>query len=480
MITMTKKIYWRHILTTLLILGLMTGCSDWLDVTPQSEMDQEDLFARASGFEDALIGVYLNASDQNLYGKKLSYYDIELLAQQFKPNNEDLYQQALSAYDFNYTGVEALSESLFLNMYNAIANCNALIEHLESTTLSFVHNRKETIFGEALALRAWMHFDLMRLFHPNYSIDSDFKGIPYMTQLSYEPPVYNSSIEVREFVLEDLNKALGLLNQSDPIGNIEEDPDLFGSNRKLRMNIYAVKALLARVYLYIGDYESAYQYSHEVIESGLFSFIEEEDIIPNNDYLFQQELIFQLHHSQLSVEVESYFSASASNKLYCRNLSERYANDAVRRIWFNNIEAEDALFVRYNQLSNEEETSEGTTAKYSGLPILKLSEMVLIAAEGAAQVNLNEGITILNEIRSARGLPVLETEGISWTIEMVMEYIRDEYEREFFGEGQLFYFYKRINAKEIELPNGGNEEMNEQKYILPFPNSEIQFGGAQN
>ena len=57
-----------NILCALLLLGTMTSCEDWLDVDPKSEVKSDVMFQSVSGFKDALTGIYLLMSDQDLYG----------------------------------------------------------------------------------------------------------------------------------------------------------------------------------------------------------------------------------------------------------------------------------------------------------------------------------------------------------------------------------------------------------------------------
>jgi hypothetical protein len=103
------------------------------------------------------------------------------------------------------------------------------------------------------------------------------------------------------------------------------------------------------------------------------------------------------------------------------------------------------------------------------IPMFKLSEMYLIAAETAATPA--EGIAYLNTFRFNRGLLDLGPKAVLTTE------ITKEYRREFIGEGQLFFYYKRINSATI--PNGsassGNISMGPLQYIVPLPDSEINF-----
>ncbi len=457
--------YIKYLLLSFLLSLAITGCS-WLDVNPQSEIEEDELFSLTSGFEDALINVYLKVSDKKLYGQKLSFYEIELLAQQYKPNVSNTFQADLSEYNFTSSQVMSSNDAIFSNMYNAIANCNKLIEKAEESTLAFQNNRRELILGEALALRAWMHFDLLRLFSPSYISDPDYIAFPYVTKLNYEPKQRNTALEVAGFVLQDLNDALAYLEESDPILSGEESDNLFESDRESRMNVFAVKALLARVHLYLGNYNEALTHSVDVINTGQYEFMAEARVAPEADYLFYPELIFTLNANTLLNDAQLLFVGD--NILSSRNIVDQISAQDIRRLWFDDINLADPTFLRYIYQDPNVR---------SFVPMIKLGEMVLIAAECATKtLSPEEGLMYLNQIRIPRGKTEIVVGTDTWTMEDVLMEIQNEYRVEFFGEGQLFYFYKRINAPTIEGPTGVFIEMSDEKYTLPIPINEIDFG----
>lgn len=70
-------------------------------------------------------------------------------------------------------------------MYHVIADCNDLIDHVSKESASafeFGEIEKAKIYGEALAMRAFVHFDLLRLFAP--AKDDGKRYIPYVTDIN--------------------------------------------------------------------------------------------------------------------------------------------------------------------------------------------------------------------------------------------------------------------------------------------------------
>src|SRR5699024_10456635 len=119
-----------------------------------------------------------------------------------------------------------------------------------------------------IALRAFFHFDLFRLFGPIYTKGNTNTSIPYYTDFVLDVEESLSADDFIAQVISDLKEAIRLL-EADPIitmGPKGDSKDSFKQYRTLRMNYYASKALLARVYLYAGDKEAALKLSKEVIE----------------------------------------------------------------------------------------------------------------------------------------------------------------------------------------------------------------------
>jgi len=102
--------------------------------------------------------------------------------------------------------------------------------------------------------------------------------------------------------------------------------------------------------------------------------------------------------------------------------------------------------------------------------MIRKSELYYIAAECLAETDPEEAINYLNEVRLHRNLGALSS--LLTTPEVEQE-IKAEYRKELIGEGQLFYYYKRKNADQID---GKYVTVNDDIYVLPLPDKEISFG----
>lgn len=80
-------------------------------------------------------------------------------------------------------------------------------------------------------------------------------------------------------------------------------------------------------------------------------------------------------------------------------------------------------------------------------------------------------MTIYNQLLLHRGLSSIPSPWI------FSDYIEDEYYREFIGEGQLFFFYKRLAKSSIRSAIEPYDEIsfNASDYVLPIPDAETQY-----
>lgn len=457
----------------LLILVTMSSvsCSDWLDVSPKSEIEESEIFKTTGGFQDVLVGNYILLQDTKLYGYDLPITNLEIMAQQFDVNVQQSAWMNLAIHDYELA--EGQISLVWNGMYNVIANCNSLINNIEHSSINFKDQYYEVILGESLAMRAWLHFDLMKLFHPSYVSSTTFKGMPYVTEFKVDPTKSSSSEQLMENILDDLERAKAFLKDNDPLITGEDFDEEFLQNREHRLNYYAVCGILARVYLYKGDKVNALINANEIITSTSYPLVDEFDIEVNKDYTFDQEFIFSVDNDKLSTNFFKNFnlqSLNTSSILYShKGTSDLFQGEDIRfKNWFTSNVSGKNLLQKY--LRNDEDEY-----KYnSAMPILKIGEIYLIAAECTADVDLPQSFEFLNLLRRNRN--ALEFDG-EQTISNLNDELLTEYRREFVGEGQLFYFYKRLNYPVMYVGDEPSVLMDDESYTFPIPKAEIQFGG---
>ena len=143
-----------------------TACSDWLYVSPETEKKKDEMFSKESGYRSALIGAYIRLKSTSLYGGEMTHGTVEMLAQHWNNTSKGSKEYLLSLFDYRNSTVESSFSSIYNNLYKVIADVNAVLEDIDANKDIFKENNYELIKAEALALRAYCHFDILRLFGP--------------------------------------------------------------------------------------------------------------------------------------------------------------------------------------------------------------------------------------------------------------------------------------------------------------------------
>lgn len=174
-----------------LLLVVLTGssCKKWLDVSPKSNVTEEKLFESEQGFKDALTGVYVQLGARPYYGKEFTMAFMDVIAQNY--NITSNFHNYYNSIQYNYKDVvtRLKTDSFWICGYKAIANINNILEAIDGKKAIFSGNNYRIVKGEALGLRALLHFDLLRSFGPIPAPGNTATAIPYMTRfaMNFEP-----------------------------------------------------------------------------------------------------------------------------------------------------------------------------------------------------------------------------------------------------------------------------------------------------
>ncbi|MEG1949805.1 MAG: RagB/SusD family nutrient uptake outer membrane protein [Odoribacter sp.] len=475
---MKKKLYrfkWMFLMCLTSIV--VTSCSDWLDVKPKTEEEAESLFSTEEGFKSALSGVYIALCQPNLYGRELTYGMVGVLGQEWKSgssldNSSSAYAKLIKYSDLDKSTVKPMIDAVWNDSYRTIANVNTLIEYTDLKRDVLLGNNYEIIRGEALALRAFIHFDLLRLYAPYNFTEAAKVSIPYVKEPRPVVTPQSKPFKVIEYILEDLNAALELLKK-DPIYTGQDVTGLdngYLANRNFHLNYYAVCGLKARVCLYAGKMDAALVAAKEVIASqndkGLFAWVNPDDLTTtyNNlrDRTFSSEHLFAFNATKLEEYIKSYFRETTSPLKSRVALTEV---DDYRNYLYQDNGGAAKVFSKFWQLESQYVPGQGLVRpKRDRVPAIRISEMYYIAAECLKMTNATEALALLNKVRAHRGLVNLtNTDPIA-----VQKAILDEYNQDLLGEGQIYFYHKRMGTKKIAKANA--------VYVLAMPDDEIDLG----
>ena len=238
--------------TIIVFTGLLifSSCQDFLNKPPQGQLLSSNFPTTANDALSATNAIYYTLRDGNFHSGLFPILDI-MSDDARKGSNPSDAASTIGPYDnFSFNATEESLERWWTTLYQGIRRANVVIEKVPPIDMD--NNLKERYIGEAKFLRALFYFNLVRA----------WGGVPIVTDLN--PPVNltrASADDVYSLIEQDLKDAIDVL----PLKS-QEIPADYGRATK-----GAAESLLARVYLFIGDYPNVEKYSLDVINSGEYA-----------------------------------------------------------------------------------------------------------------------------------------------------------------------------------------------------------------
>lgn len=500
---MIRKIYTTLFSFACAVLTL-TSCSDWLNLNPQDEIKKEYLFSTGDGFRTALNGIYRKMSTFDMYGSNMTWGLMDAWAQYY---HEDVCPDRLSGSAMEYISKLAFknaelvpyTNAMWRASWNVVANCNQLIQETEKADPSifgYLDWEKQMILGEAIGLRAFVQFDLLRIYAPSpasVGFKEDTRTfIPYVK----EYPSYISTHQTVEYCLEqiiaDLERAQAIMQEVDKESNMSgatrfliepSSSKQFLGSRGYRLNYYAITAELARVYLYAGKNKEALVEAQILLkardEKGFFKASEYPNFTDGNMKMYE-DIIFALYSPTELVDWDqemNHANDGSRDEYYLamdgevvKNLygNERYDD---WRFQYQLEPKEEGFYYRtlkYNKQSESKDTGKRNNCM---IPMIRMSEIFYIAAEAIYDTNPEGAYYYLWWVKYGRGVSLPGNPITDKT--SLIELLLNDARREFIGEGQLFYMYKRLHHP-IYPRSTGTENIlpTDENMVLPKPDSE--------
>jgi len=316
------------------------------------------------------------------------------------------------------------------------------------------------------------------MFGQSPSTSPNDKAIPYVRTFGVNPTHFSTVNETLDSCIRDLREASSLLAQTDTSALVQAGYDLYSSYTQNHINYWAVEALLARTYLYKGNFDSASYYASAVIGSNKFPVINSNVAASNNiirDRLFSQEILFSVYSTNVKLYNGLFDKSSGTalrlspaGKTALYTTGSGSTSDYRYISWFDNNQTGVNVPSKYFQDNNL------PYALQNNVPVVRVSEMYYIAAEAAnSKGDINTGVSMLNKVRQGRGLTPLNAGGIS-TTDSVSTEIMKEYQKEFIQEGQTFFYYKRLN-KDLGKVTANTAAIPANVYVFPIPDREWEY-----
>ena len=463
------------IILTVLAMGLFfSSCNSWLDVKPYDAMAEESLYSTESGIQRALNGLYLGLASNDLYAENLGGGAMDVLGQRYKMSSGHSYYD-LSEYKYTNDGPKETFEAIWKAAYKLIADCNEFMEQVpeHQDLMSQAHYKMS--MGEALAIRTLLHFDLFRIFGPVYTpANRQELSIPYYNQVTDVAQPILVAEKLVEHLFADIDSAIVLLSKDVILTDGIVKGENFWDYRNLRLNYYAAWALKARMCWYLGDeYEDeAYRISTALLEgkdpgtgeannfNTAFNPVSKSVVV--TDRVFFSEELFALHNMKRTAVYKELFSSDLEDDNILLS-TEDYMNklfDEPNDYRWNSWEVATGRQTSGLMVFVEQTENRNDPYLYEIQSMLRLSELYLIAAATAPDDATTS--VWLEKLRMMRGY---QSGMVGSDMQKVLQ---QEWEKEFYGEGQYYYFLKRNGMTSVSGPSGSKKP----NYIIPLPESE--------
>ncbi|WP_291098187.1 MULTISPECIES: RagB/SusD family nutrient uptake outer membrane protein [unclassified Flavobacterium] len=374
----------KIIYTVLVFSGIFLNSCTEKDLEPTLTVNKDvNVISNVGDLKGLLSGAYDRMTSATYYGRNVIVFG-DVRSDNAYANGTSGRFLTSGAMDMTNSNVDA--DDAFLQMYSVIANCNIIINaNISGDQVAIDH-----VKGQAMALRALVHYDLVRIFGQQHVGTGGLSalGVAYVKQFlapTEMKPKRNTVGEVKSFIYDDLDKALTMMT-----------PSLNGDKKTIRT--FTVNAIKARVALYFGDWAIAKTASQAVITGSGARVLTAAEYPAAFKANLQANSIFEL------------VFASDDNR----------GNDSLYNI-FNNTAYGDVVAlqdlkdqfsstdVRGGMITIQEKSRLRNTGKFTkadiNVVLFRFEEMLLINAEASFRLNAADpsALTNLNLVATNRG-----------------------------------------------------------------------------
>ncbi|MGY5848164.1 RagB/SusD family nutrient uptake outer membrane protein [Salegentibacter sp. HM20] len=376
-----KKFIYKGVMMVL-VMAISSCTTEDLDPTLAQSKSVEQSVNNVDNLFSILKGVHSLMSESGYYGQDVIITNEVRSDNTFSIGNSGRYTTE-SQFLYNEN-----TDLIWNEAYEVIANANLII-NADLETLEGDLDYGRHIQGQAMAIRALAHFDLLREYGQQHTGSGNL-GVPIVTEYKGEDlfPARNTVDEVKAAVYSDLENAFSMM---------DTDYD----NTKVYVSKFAAKALESRVAIYFGDWSRALSAAEEVVNSGLYSIIPAESYVSSWAGNGGSNVLFELAASQVD-------NAGINGLAYMYQINDDgsgYGDVVARPQVLNIYENSD---VRLGILDTEGEFIRNT-GKYpdnvnftDNIPLIRFEEVVLNYAEALLETG-GDALTQLNRIPANRG-----------------------------------------------------------------------------
>ena len=454
---MIQKIYTTFISFAFAALTL-SSCSDWLDLYPSDEIKEEYLFSSGDGFRTATNGIYRKMATFDLYGSNLTWGILDAWAQAYYIEQAPSIaggtpMRKIAELAFKNTELVPVTDAMWKAAWNVVAPSPSSVGFREDnrTFIPYVN------------------------VYPSYI--NDHQTVNYCLEQII------ADLKEAQRILEEVDKE-SKMNANSRFNINEVSQSQFAGSRGYRLNYYAVTAELARVYLYAGKNAEAYAEAKKIIdeesETGYFKASTSSSGFRNGNMKMYNDIIFGLYSPKELVEWDqeiNHGSDGSSEEHYLcldSEVAKELYGDEKDSDWRFKYQLEEMYYGYYYRTLKYYKQTESTTVGITNnqtIPMIRMSEVYYIAAEAIFDTNPQEAQGYLELVKKGRGVSK-KFDNVTNKSEFINLLVNDA-RREFLGEGQIFYMYKRLNRTMPASSYYSNPVLpTDENMILPKPDSE--------
>lgn len=437
-------------ITFLFFITFLYSCDDNLNIEPEQDLSPDVATSTPSNVQNLLNNIYGEARSSASYGGGITLVS-ELVGNSDEISWNGTYTQPAEYAEKAVLADNSFIEDIWMNAYEINNQANIVLASLDV----FDDEEARTVVeGEAKFLRAMAYFDLVRLFSTAYipGESNTQLGVPLVLEAildasEVEDAPRNTVDEVYSQVINDLSEAYNMLPESN---------DIYATK-------FTARALQARVYLEMGDYENARDAANEVITSSGASLTGTIADAFNNAGNSQEDLFaWQITSQDASINAYNEYWAGIDFGGRPGN-PDVSINEEHFEIYDDATDDRALFFYDTDRLV--------ATTKWQGqfvnIPFIRLAEMYLIRAESNLRLGTEEGDSPLNDINILRNRANAETFD-SVDLETVLE----ERQRELAFEGFALFDAKRLGRDVGEIPYDSD------RLVMPIPLREMDANPA--
>jgi len=450
----------KYLLAGLLPLLSLTGCKKFVQLDdPIDQVASSEAFNTDANTATAIRGIYSkmnNAAGLGFAGGIQALMDAGADGLKVQSATNQFYE----FYTNTINSASTVNKNLWNYFYYVIYSANAAIENINAST-GMTDAGKQLYTAEARFLRAWCYFYLV----------NTWGDVPLTTSSDFD---YNNHLfrSAKAAIYEQIKS--DLLYAQANLG-----PAYQGTTR-IRANSYVATALLAKIYLYLGEWDNAAQQATTVLNNttdyALETDLTKAFLITSKEAIFR---IAQPINQAYSFDGPAFTPSTATtipNYTITDTLYKTFETGDKRKTnWVRTATITTAGIATTYYSPYKYRVNSGTGLPLESHMVLRLGEMYLIRAEARAQGNqLSGAIADLDKVRARAGLPLIATTnaGISQT-DLLATIAHERWVELFAENGDRWLDLKRTDKANSTLQYKPNWQTDAQ--LFPIPTLDIQY-----